>query len=673
MRISLISAFALFLALALNPSIAPAETYENSDCMDCHGEADVDMPAVDLAAIGTSIHGDVSCTDCHDQILDLPHEEALPPANCGGCHDEAAAIYTRHGLGIVGTDSAVPTCTNCHGKHDILAVDDKASRVNILNLPMTCGICHEDEKFTTDQHIRFKHPVRVYSSSVHGRAAMGGRYSAATCNDCHSTGGSAHMILSPGDVRSTINHFNIPKTCGKCHKYIEQDYWEGIHGELTLRGQVESPICTSCHGEHNILPVADPRSPVSAHRLAEVTCTPCHESAALNEKYELPTGRLHSYQDSYHGLKSQAGDVTVANCASCHGAHRILPSADPGSTIHPNNLQHSCGTCHPSISSEIASVSIHEEANGIEAGAAGIVRMIYIVLIVVVIGSMIIHWLLDLLKQLRDLLRSKNQVRRMEGDEVVQHAVLAISFTVLVATGFSLRFYDSWWSEWLFGWEGGYRFRGDLHRIAGVVLLIGSVWHALFLLTKRGRRYLKDMMPSMLDMKQFITVNLINLGVKCPHPQFGRFSYVEKAEYWALVWGTAIMGVTGALLWFDNLVINWLPKGVLGVMLVIHYYEAWLAFLAILIWHLYSTVFNPKVYPMNPSWINGKMPMEQFEQEHPLAAGEMRKKAEELRKASDELRDKAVDEAPPAEPASRGRGGGADSAYANPPSPRESG
>ncbi len=637
----------LFLFLIGLAGVAFAEDFESSDCMDCHSEADVDMPGVDLAMLGASIHADLACSDCHSQIEDLPHADSLAVADCSACHDEAAEVYTRHGLGEVGVDPAVPGCADCHGTHDILAVEDKASRVNILNLPATCGVCHEDEHFTEDQHIRFKHPVRVYSSSVHGIAAMGGRYSAATCNDCHSTGGSAHMILSPGDVRSTINHFNIPKTCGQCHKYIEQDYWEGIHGELTMRGQVESPICTSCHGEHNILPVADPRSPVNAHRLAEVTCTPCHESAALNEKYELPTGRLHSYQDSYHGLKSQAGDVTVANCASCHGAHRILPSSDSESTIHPANLQHTCGTCHPSISEEIASISIHEEANAANSGAAGIVRTIYIILIVVVIGSMIIHWMLDLFHQLGEVLKSKNQVRRMEGDEVVQHAVLAISFTVLVVTGFSLRFYSSWWSEWLFGWEGGYRFRGDLHRIAGVVLLIGSIWHALFLLTKRGRKYLKDMMPSMLDMKQFLAVNAINLGsTKVKHPQFGRFSYVEKAEYWALVWGTAIMGVTGGLLWFDNLVINWLPKGLLGVMLVIHYYEAWLAFLAILIWHMYATVFNPKVYPMNPSWINGKMPMEQFEHEHPLAAGELRKKAEELRKASDELRMKAGNEAP---------------------------
>jgi cytochrome b subunit of formate dehydrogenase len=456
---------------------------------------------------------------------------------------------------------------------------------------------------------------------VHGKAALGGIYSAATCNDCHSTDGSSHKILPPGDVDSPINHFNIAATCGKCHKYIEQDYNEGIHGILTQRGQVESPICTTCHGEHNILLTDDPRSPVSASRLAEATCSPCHESASLNEKYELPTGRLLSFQDSYHGLKSKAGDQTVANCASCHGAHRILPSSDASSTVHPDNLQRTCGDCHPEISAKIAQTAIHDANSGLHTGVAGIVRLVYLVLIFGVIGGMALHWLIDLRKQVKKVMKKKD-VRRMEGDEVVQHFILALSFTLLVISGFSLRFYDVWWSELMFSWEGGSAFRGDLHRISGVIMLLASVWHVFFLGTERGKQFLKDMWPKWEDAKQAFQMMGYNLGIVKEHPQFGRFSYVEKAEYWALVWGTAVMGITGFMLWFDNLFVAWLPKGFLDVALVIHYYEAWLAFLAILIWHMYSTVFSPNVYPMNPSWLTGYMPKEQFEKEHPLAMPE---------------------------------------------------
>ena len=94
---------------------------------------------------------------------------------------------------------------------------------------------------------------------------------------------------------------------------------------------------------------------------------------------------------------------------------------------------------------------------------------------------------------------------------------------------------------------------------------------------------------------------------------------MEKTEYWALMWGTAVMAITGVLLWFDNYFVErWqLPKVVLDCALVIHFYEGWLAFLAIFVWHIYSAVFNPSIYPMNPAWLIGKMPEEMYAEEHP--------------------------------------------------------
>jgi hypothetical protein len=107
-----------------------------------------------------------------------------------------------------------------------------------------------------------------------------------------------------------------------------------------------------------------------------------------------------------------------------------------------------------------------------------------------------------------------------------------------------------------------------------------------------------------------------DLGLRRERPRFGRFSYIEKAEYWALVWGTVVMTVTGVALWFGTKTEHLFKVGAIGVMLVIHFYEAILAGLAILIWHLYSTVFNPPVYPNNPSWYTGKMPLEMYREEH---------------------------------------------------------
>ena len=127
------------------------------------------------------------------------------------------------------------------------------------------------------------------------------------------------------------------------------------------------------------------------------------------------------------------------------------------------------------------------------------------------------------------------------------------------------------------------------------------------------------MFPNYSDLRDFFQRIFFNLGLSKKAPRFKRFSYIEKAEYWALIWGNAVMIVTGILLWFDNYFVSLLPKGYLDVAGVIHFYEAILASLAILIWHLYSVIFNPHVYPMNPSWLTGKMPRDMYVHEHPEA------------------------------------------------------
>jgi len=187
----------------------------------------------------------------------------------------------------------------------------------------------------------------------------------------------------------------------------------------------------------------------------------------------------------------------------------------------------------------------------------------------------------------------------------VQHAVLAIAFTVLVVTGFSLRFYKAWWATLLFGHEGGYAVRGIIHRVAGVLLLAGSVWHIAFLLTRRGRVFLRDMWPQRADFAHFFQMIRYNLGRTDHHPSMARFTYVEKAEYWALVWGSVVMIITGIMRIYSEAMLRLWPKVWSDVAQVVHYYEAVLATLAIVVWHAYWVVFDPAEYPMNPSWLIG--------------------------------------------------------------------
>jgi cytochrome b subunit of formate dehydrogenase len=635
-EVTLVALSGIVLLLAGQALAQAGEEYEpidSSACAACHEESDHGSTFED--DLSHSIHGDLECLSCHQDKGTTPHIEendfAVGCEGCRSCHEDASEAYQAHGRAAIRSCEDMPQCRHCHGDHDILPSDVKLSKTHPVNLPATCGTCHENLDITTKYAILIDHPIEIYESSVHGKATKGGVYVAATCNDCHSTGGTAHRILSPGHPDSNINHFNIPGTCGKCHRGVENDFLEGIHGQLVIRGETDAPVCTTCHGEHGIISPDDPRSPVSRARVAEHTCSPCHESTVLNEKYGLRSGRLTSFIDSYHGLKSKAGDTHVANCASCHGVHRILPSSDPTSTIHQANLQTTCGECHPGITERLASQPIHAvSGTGLQTPAAGVVEKIYIVAIVVIIGLMVLHWIIDLGRHIKTVLAARPQIRRMSLNEVWQHTFLMITFIVLVVSGFALRFSESWITQLFFGWEGGFEWRGFVHRFSAVLFILTVVWHAIYLFAAhRGRVFLKAIFPSWKDFAQFLRRILYNLGRRRRAPRFGRFSYVEKAEYWALVWGSAIMVFTGLLLWFDNWFIQFLPKGVLDVALVIHYYEAWLATLAILVWHLYSTVFSPHVYPMNPSWLNGMMPDDMYQHEHPDDYEEARRETED--------------------------------------------
>lgn len=602
-------------------------------CTDCHDarHAPAAKRGSPTARLTDSVHASLDCTDCHagfasdniDPAAKKPHASPKK-VNCAECHEAEAEVYQRHGRLAVGSDPDIPTCASCHGTHDILPSTNRDSRVSPLHLAETCESCHTNVDIIKNHDLLREEPIKLYESSVHGKATQRGLQMAATCGDCHSAGNAdgkrtAHRILSAGDRESTIHHFNIPDTCGKCHRGIAQDYWEGIHGQLVKRGEVDAPVCTRCHGEHGILAASDLRSPVSAARLAEATCAPCHESALLNDRYGIPSGRLKSYVDSYHGLKRKAGNVTVANCASCHGEHRILPHTDPRSSIHPQNLLNTCGDCHPGISEVMATAPIHETATGIRAGWPRFFATFYQWLIGITIGAMLLHNLGHWVRHAR-ISAAAAYVVRMTAGETAQHWVLMISFMVLVVSGFSLRFSESWWVDLLFGWGGGEGFvvRGTVHRIAAVLFMIYAVWHLAYLFTRRGRGYFRDMLADWRDLTDIKENALFFLGRRPRGAQFRRFSYMEKCEYWALLWGTAIMTATGILLWFDNYFVRtWkLPKGVLDVALVIHYYEAWLAFLAILVWHIYGTLFSPEVYPMNTAWWSGKMPNGMYRHEH---------------------------------------------------------
>ena len=286
----------------------------------------------------------------------LPTRPCRPKSPVRTCHREQQAAYDRslHAQSIQGKQPAA-TCTDCHGSpHELLPSSDPKSRTNHANIPATCGSCHS-VKFVMEATGRTTQPFVSYQESVHGQAVAKGVEKAAVCTDCHG----AHDIMTAADPKSPIFKFNVPHTCGKCHGPVEREFEQSIHGQAIARGDWQAPICTDCHGIHSIKSHKDPASQVSTQNLA---CAHCHEGVQLTQEFGFEGNRVTTYLASYHGLASRRGSTLVANCASCHGVHNILPSSDSRSSVNPANLVKTCGQCHRGVTEQFVAAKVHVNA-----------------------------------------------------------------------------------------------------------------------------------------------------------------------------------------------------------------------------------------------------------------------------------------------------------------------
>jgi formate dehydrogenase gamma subunit len=554
--------FTLTLAACLaGAAVLSGAEMSNSDCLDCH--SDKTMTTTNAAGRVVSLYVDA---------------EAL-----------AASIHHTN------------SCASCHND-----ITDKHPDDNLAPKPVDCARCHL-ESFVS------------YAASVHGVAQRNhvsiGTNSAPVCADCHGS----HGVLPPDSPRSPLYFSNLAGTCGRCHEQEARDVMDSVHGKAVAAGRRDAATCTDCHSEHKIEALRG-SSPL---KISHEICSKCHASERLNTKYNLPADRVKTFFDSYHGLAAQNGSTRAANCGSCHGFHLVLPSTDPRSSIFKDNLAATCGKCHAGASANFAQSKVHldmDTAGGNAQWGERInwwVRRVYLALIFVVVGLMAAHNALIFGRKAAALnRRAERTLTRMDASQRWQHFALAASFIALAWTGFALKFPDSWVAHSLGMDETVRRWS---HRIAGVVLLLAGAYHLGYITASReGRRLVKDMMPGLKDARDAAANARRLAGLGGSKPRFGRFGYAEKMEYWAVVWGTVIMGTTGLMIWFKMEVTRFLPRWVVDVATTIHYYEAILACLAILVWHFYHVIFDPDVYPMNRAVLDGRVSREWLEEEHPL-------------------------------------------------------
>ncbi|MFQ5584458.1 MAG: cytochrome c3 family protein, partial [Calditrichia bacterium] len=443
----------------------------SDNCLSCHGKKEyvhTNILHKDLRFVldyKESIHSKlIECSDCHSGHRILPGESPQSkvnirniPKTCSKCHKKEAEQYrnSEHGEAFASGFEDAPTCTGCHGEHDIHQITDSRSSVSREHEIEVCLRCHLDSPEVRSKMTHTGSFIADYEKSIHGRKIKEGNLKAAVCSDCHG----GHEEMKASNPHSKVNKFNISKTCGQCHEQEANDFSGSIHAEALLSGVEEAPTCTDCHGEHEILEHSSPESPVAPQNVPKEVCGPCHNSVKLTEKYGLSPERFSSYNDSFHGLAVRFGDVEAANCASCHGVHKILPSTDPRSSVNKNNLVKTCGKCHPGANKNFTRGKVHitKEAGGDKI--IFIITSIYLALIFGTIGAMALHNILDWFRKLKEQyrqryeetaiiypLREKRRLYiRMSLSERIQHFLLLISFFTLVFTGFMLKFPDAWW------------------------------------------------------------------------------------------------------------------------------------------------------------------------------------------------------------------------------------
>lgn len=589
----------------------------DDQCSTCHDTEDF------RPQLSQSVHQDLICNDCHSAIGSKLDEhpdnfERVETASCFVCHSDIADEHKEsiHGISLDKGIEEAATCWDCHGSHEITSVENPESPVHEDNLAQTCGTCHDDPEFAKKFGLITARSGLRFEDSFHYTLMEQGVEMDMNCSTCHGV----HDIKNRIQPGSTISAYSLNETCAQCHADVVHEYENSIHWIGAQKGLRVAPICSDCHSEHSSRAKDLADGTYSVKQFQEEICISCHQDPILTSRLGLSQAEAYSYQDSYHGLAVQRNDPNAAYCIDCHNVHDILPQSHPESAVSKENVRETCQKCHPNatqvFSESYSHITQNEKAQKVES----VVTTFYFWLIVIIIGGMVVHNILIYfveVKKRKELEREEIVIPRFTTNEIIQHILLFTSFIILAITGFALKFPNSWWADGLYQLGMTETLRQWIHRVSAVIMMGLGIYHIGYLFaTRRGRDVLANLVPRFDDAKEAVQNMLYYLRLRKHPPEFNKFDYTEKAEYWALVWGTIVMGVTGLILWFPTMVGDWAPLWLIKVSETIHYYEAILASLAIIVWHWFFVIFRPSEYPMSFVWVDGKMSLHRYRHHH---------------------------------------------------------
>ena len=611
----------------------------NQDCMKCHGDpeliarrdGEVISLYVDEARYLNSAHAEKSCAQCHTGVSPSKTrscETLTDPVDCSICHAEVVTDYREsiHGTLHAAGDADAPTCLDCHDKHSTQLHTIPTSPTFARNVPALCARCHrEGEKAAVrilstgpEDNRRVDNIVQSYEDSIHGKGLLrSGLIVTATCTNCHTT----HRELPPADPRSSVNSDHVADTCGSCHHGIEEVFKTSVHWKGNTKTDRPLPTCEDCHTSHTI-----GRTDMADFRMLMMEqCGRCHE------------GEAETFFDTYHGKVSRLGAAGAAKCYDCHGTHAILPPDNPKSALSRENVVDTCANCHEGAHRRFAGYLTHATHHDVKKYPW--LFWTFWGMTALLAGTLsfgMIHtgaWLFRLWRTREEWIVHKHAVvdekakvfRRFTSSQRTMHVTMILSFFTLSLTGMALKFSYMRWARGLSTVLGGFDTMGVLHRIGAIVLITIFGLHVRQVVRKRRdeNRTWKSILTGW-DTILFTKQDLLDLwgsikwffgrGVR---PKYGRYTYWEKFDYFAVFWGVGIIGGTGMVLWFPELFTYVLPGWSVNVATIIHSDEALLATAFIFTVHFFNTHFRPDKFPMDPVIFTGRVPIDEYKHDKP--------------------------------------------------------
>jgi len=493
------------------------------------------------------------------------------------------------------------SCRGCHADIDRIP-HDNAKHVDCLRA------CHIEEP---TREILFTHESvkQTLQGSVHSSAEPNGAPRPfpgdyPNCKDCHDMP-LFRPIAMFKSVSSGVSE-NAISRCLVCH--TDENFIRYYYSHVTTR----------------LHKARDPREVVNM-------CATCHGNTALAKRHNLPDV-VSSYLETYHGKAVLFGSARAPDCLDCHArkgsVHEMHAEKDQRSSVHQMNRAATCGTqdCHSAAGPALASFDVHATRNIVTHPLEFGVALCFVIMTLAILLPILMINVLCLVRQIFPSRHAEEEIERLtglmtekierDGDILrftgslrLQHAILIITFVILCLTGFPLKFASAPGASEVLGLFGGIGGAPVVHRIAGVALMIGFAVH-IFLILRNVRRslikegkhgiksYLKKiqslpMIPGPHDLRDLIALVKYVCFLSPHRPKYDRFSWKEKLEYLGLFWGIPLLGVTGLLLWAENLSSHFMPGWVLNIAFLAHTYEAILAVAHIALVHMPGVIGTP--------------------------------------------------------------------------------